>query len=196
MNDLSQTITPKSNQLNADDLLTGPRTIRVTRVSVESSDQPVSIGFEGDDGKPYKPGKSMRRVLCKCWGTNGDSYVGREMTLYCDDSVKWAGQAVGGVRISHLSHIAEPVTLALTETKGKRKMFTVQRLTPAVAKPTVSHWCSEASVKAIETLVGLLNIQPDEVQSWLTRANVSKLAELDETRAEKIITFLNSKLPK
>lgn len=64
MTDLSQTIAPKSDQLNADDLIGGPRTIKVTRVSaMKEPDQPIAIYFEGDNGKPYKPGKSMRRVL-------------------------------------------------------------------------------------------------------------------------------------
>ena len=62
MNDLSQTIAPRSDQLNADDLIGGPRTIKVRQVSIsKGADQPASIFFEGDDGKPYKPGLSMRR---------------------------------------------------------------------------------------------------------------------------------------
>ena len=128
MNDLSETISPKSDQLNADDLITGPKKIRVVGVTVQMGEQPVSIFFEGDNGKPYKPGKSMRRVLCKCWGTNGDAYVGREMVLFCDEQVTWGGKAVGGIRISHLSHITGPIALPLTDKKGSRKLFTVNPL--------------------------------------------------------------------
>ncbi|GLS44417.1 hypothetical protein [Methylobacterium brachythecii] len=129
MTDLSQTIAPKSDQLNADDLIGRPRTIRVTRVSRASEpDQPIAINFEGDGGKPYKPCKSMRRVLVMVWGEKGETYAGRRMTLYRDDSVMFGGQAVGGIRISHVSDIDRAVTMALTVTRTSRKPYTVKPL--------------------------------------------------------------------
>ncbi|MFK5596805.1 hypothetical protein ACFZ8E_07350 [Methylobacterium sp. HMF5984] len=129
MTDLSQTIAPKSDQLNADDLIGGPRTITVTRVSaMKEPDQPIAVYFEGDGGKPYKPGKSMRRVLVRVWGNDGATYVGRRMTLYRDDAVQFGGAAVGGIRISHMSDIARDVTMALTVTRASRKPFTVKPL--------------------------------------------------------------------
>lgn len=129
MTDLSQTIAPKSDQLNADDLIGGPRTIKVTRVSqMREPDQPIAINFEGDGGKPYKPGKSMRRVLVRVWGNDGTTYVGRRMTLYRDDAVQFGGVAVGGIRISHMSDITKDVTMALTVTRANRRPFTVKPL--------------------------------------------------------------------
>lgn len=129
MNDLSQTIAPRSDQLNADDLIGGPRTIKVRQVSIsKGADQPASIFFEGDDGKPYKPGLSMRRVLVKVWGNDTTRYVGRRMTLYRDDKVRFGGVDVGGIRISHMSDIDSVVTMALTDKKGSRKPFTVKPL--------------------------------------------------------------------
>lgn len=130
MTDLSATIAPKSDQLNADDLIVGPKTITITRVTSKpsSEDQPTSIYFEGDNGKPYKPCKSMRRVLIQVWGKDGRAYVGRRMTLYRDPNVMFGGVAVGGIRISHMSHIDEPRTMALTATRASRKPYTVQPL--------------------------------------------------------------------
>ncbi len=127
------TIVPRSDQLNSDDLIGRTLTITVTKVSVEMAEQPVAIFFEGDNGKPYKPGKSMRRVLVKAWGADAKEYIGRSMTLYRDDAVQFGGLAVGGIRISHMSHINGPLTMALTATRGNKKAFTVKPL--AVAKP-------------------------------------------------------------
>lgn len=129
--DLSKTIAPKSDQLNADDLIGGPRTITVTAVKLAAEDQPVSIHFVGDDGKPYKPCKSMRRVLVKAWGPDGSQYPGRSMTLYLDESVRFGGAAVGGIRISHLSHISKSLTMALTATRATKKAYTVGVLAAA-----------------------------------------------------------------
>lgn len=130
MTDMSQFIAPKSDQLNADDLIAGPRTITVTRVTAQpdAAEQPVSIHFEGDNGKPFKPCKSMRRVLVAVWGADSSKYPGRSMTLYRDPSVKFGGIEVGGIRISHATHIDGPQTMALTASRAQRKPYTVQPL--------------------------------------------------------------------
>jgi len=137
MTDLTKTIAPKSDQLNSDDLIGRSMTIRVTKVSLCSEpDQPIAIGFEGDSGKPYKPCKSMRRVLVNVWGGDGNAYAGRSMTIYRDDKVQFGGMAVGGIRISHMSDIKKDVTMALTATRANRKPFTVKPLVDAPSNPT------------------------------------------------------------
>jgi hypothetical protein len=125
MIDISGTIAPKSDQLNADDLIAGSKTITVSDVKLVAEDQPVSISFQGDGGKAYKPCKSMRRILVRAWGSDCAKYVGRSMTLYLDEAVRFGGAAVGGIRISHLSHIDKPLTMALTVTRATKKAFTV-----------------------------------------------------------------------
>lgn len=133
MIDISGTVAPKSDQLNADDLIAGPRTITVTSVRLVAEDQPVAIHYAGDDGKPYKPCKSMRRVLVRAWGADASKYVGRIMTLYLDESVRFGGAAVGGIRISHMSDISGPLTMALTATRAVKKAFTVKPISAAPA---------------------------------------------------------------
>jgi hypothetical protein len=133
MTDLSATIDPKSNQMNADDLISGPKTITITRVSANqsSTEQPIAISYQGDNGKPYFPCKSMRRVLVSVWGKDGAAYAGRSLTLYRDAIVTWGGLAVGGIRISHMSGMDADMTMALTATKQSRKPYTVKRLKDA-----------------------------------------------------------------
>jgi hypothetical protein len=129
---------PKSDQLNADDLIGGPRTITVSGVRANDGgpEQPVSIDFAGDDGKPYKPCKSMRRVMVHVWGADAKQYIGRSMTLYCDPGVQFGGMKVGGIRISHMSHIDKAQTMALTATRAKRAPFTVHPLQTPAPPPT------------------------------------------------------------
>ena len=127
--DMSRVIVPKSNQLNADDLLARPVTIKITKMTLAGEgEQPVSVSFEGDNGKPYKPCKSMARVMVHAWGADAKKYAGRSMTLYCDPSVKWAGMDVGGIRISHMSDIEKPLIMALTSSKGNSKPYTLKHL--------------------------------------------------------------------
>ncbi len=129
MVDMSKTIIAKSDQLNADDLIGKSITVKINKVSgCSDAAQPIAIGYEGDNGKPYKPCKSMRRVLVNVWGTDGLSYIGKSMTLYRDEKVLFGGIAVGGIRISHMSGLDKPMTMALTASKANKKPFTVQPL--------------------------------------------------------------------
>ena len=127
--DLSHTIVPKSDQLNADDLIAGNITITVTDIKAsDSPDQPVTINYENDNGRPYKPCKSMRRVLIQAWGANGKQWIGKSMTLYHDPDVKFGGQAVGGIRISHLSDIDRDMNFMLTVIRARRAAYSVKKL--------------------------------------------------------------------
>lgn len=133
---LRDTIVAKSDQLNADDLLGGNKTITVTAVKRSNSpDQPVAVHFQGDDNKPYKPCKSMRKVLIFAWGENGADWVGRSMTLFNDPEVKFGGVKVGGIRISHLSDIERDIAISLTATKGKKAPVTIKKLTVQKQQP-------------------------------------------------------------
>lgn len=135
--DMTPTIAPKSDQLNADDLIAGPRTVKITGVkaSPSSAEQPVAVYFEGDNGKPYMPCKSMRRVMVAVWGADASQYAGRAMTLYRDPSVTWGGMEVGGIRISHMSGMDQPMVMALTATKKARKPYRVLPLLVEAPKP-------------------------------------------------------------
>lgn len=147
-----QTIVPKSDQLNADDLIGQSLTIKVTDVRFKNGDdQPVSIHFDGDAGKPYKPCKSMRRVLVHAWGADAKNYIGRSMSLCRDPKVQWGGQAVGGIRITHLSDINESLTMALTATRGSRKPYTVNVLA-VTHPPTVQEYEQCSSQAAFDSL--------------------------------------------
>lgn len=129
MNEILKAIQPKSNQLNFDDFIAGQvKVIKITNVKVGDHEQPVSIHYEGDNGKPYKPCKSMTRVLVYVWTADSKKYVGRQLALYGDPNVVFGGQKVGGIRIGAMSHITEPITMALTTTRANRKPYTVKPL--------------------------------------------------------------------
>jgi hypothetical protein len=136
--DITATLAPKSDQLNSDDLIAGPRTITVTKVSAGSVEQPVAIAFEGDNNKPWYPCKSMRRVLVAAWGADAEQYIGRRVTLFRDPAVTYGAIQVGGIRVSHLSHLDGPLSIALTVTRQKRTPYRVQPLAAAPAPAVVT----------------------------------------------------------
>lgn len=180
--DLGATIAPKSDQLNADDLIVGPRTILVTAVKARAStgqgDQPVAVHFEGDGGKPYLPCKSMRRVLVHVWGRDGGAYVGRSMTLFRDESVVFGGAAVGGIRISHMSEMQRSVTLSLTASKASRKPYVVQPLVVAAAPAKAAKKEATAEEKLAKAKATLDTILADIASADDVNAAAAKHADM------------------
>ena len=135
MADLTTTVAPKTDQLNADDFIgKGDRTIKITGVrSMDSRDQPIAISYEGDGGKPWKPCLGMRRVLIELWGPDAAKeaskhYVGRRITLFRDPDIAFGKIVVGGIRISHASDINQEKKIALTVGRARREEFIVKPL--------------------------------------------------------------------
>lgn len=127
--DVSRTIVAKSDQLNADDLVSGPITVQITNVSVVDGDQPVSVSITGGH-QPWKPCKTMRRVLVHGWGADAAQWIGRWMTLYREPTVRFGSDQVGGIRVSAMSDIPRRIEVSLSATKGKKAKHTIDVLKP------------------------------------------------------------------
>ncbi len=169
VSNLRDTIVPKSNQLNSEQLLYGPLTITVTSVARGSDDQPITVHYRGENGRPYLPCKSMRKVLIFAWGEDGNKWVGRSMTLFNDLAVKWAGVAVGGIRISHMTHIEREISLQLTATRGKKEPFIIKMLTPPT-DDRVEKFRAALTKKAGEGLAAIVDAwgkTPDDIKAAL-----------------------------
>lgn len=151
MTDMS--IEPNSEQVNAEDFLGGPMEVTITGHNRGTAEQPVFIDLAEFPGRTYRPGKTMRRMMVAAWGPNPANYAGRRMTLYNDPEVRFGKSAVGGIRISAMSHIDGPVTANLMVSRGKRAPFTVQ--------PLVSYTVDDAAgwLNAAQTL-------PELQQMW------------------------------
>jgi hypothetical protein len=168
---MADVIVPKSDQINADTLLAGPQTFTIREVQIRGGqEQPVSILLDGTD-LAYRPCKSMSRVLVTAWGADAKLYVGRSLTLYRDPSVKWGGLEVGGIRISHLSHIDGKMQMQLTATKGQRKPHIVMPLVVEATPDPAAKWAAQFIAKVASA--------PDRValeQYFQTKS--ARLAEL------------------
>lgn len=149
--DLSRTIIPKSDQLNFEDVQSQSITASIKVVRAGNSEQPVFIDLEGYDGRPYKPSKSMRRVLIGGWGADGHSWVGRSLTLVGDPSVRYGGVAVGGIKISAMSDVEADFSMMLSVSRGKRQEHRVKKLevTKKITDPqAILTWFSENAITA------------------------------------------------
>lgn len=183
--DLTKALAPKSDQANADDFIAGPRTFTVEKVQEGSSEQPVNVHLVEYPGKPFRPSKSMLRVLVAGWSKDTKVWAGRRLTLYRDPDVMWAGEKVGGIRISHMSHLDKPLSVSLTITRGNKKPFRVQPLndapaTPGITQQTWGEINSLAAEKRVENVPAWISEQLGrKLQGWIeiTEAEGDQLLE-------------------
>ena len=191
MIDMSKFVEAKSDQLNSDDLIGAPRTITVTRVTGNDGDQPVSIHYDGDNGKPFKPCKTIRRILLAVWGRHAADYVGRSMTLFRDDGVQFGGLNVGGIRISHMSHIDKETMVVVMKSKGKKAGVKIlplqmeQRQQRHADPNAAANWANEhmAQLGRIDAL--------EDLDAYIAK-NAKTLARLKESRADLHDKVLNA----
>lgn len=126
--DLTESIVPRSDQLNSDDLVSAPAIVTIKDVRAGNAEQPVEVHLDEFPGRPYKPSKSMRRVMVQAWGPEASNYTGRRLKLFRNPEIKFGGMVVGGIEIAAMSHLDKPLSVSLMVTRGKRKPFTVQPL--------------------------------------------------------------------
>lgn len=139
MADVSKAIEPKSDQMNAEDLLGGARTFTITRVVVrDTPDQPMSVWLSDfPQGRPWKPAKTMAKLMALAWSVESDNWVGKRVTLYTDTEVMFGPNKMGGIRISHMSGIGrKPLTANLAATRGRRVPWTVEPIADSAPAPT------------------------------------------------------------
>lgn len=161
------TAEPRSDQWNADDFLGGPRTFTIAGVKEGAAEQKYDIALEGET-RAWRPPLGMLRVLMQAWGDESEVWVGRRVTLYRDQTVKFGSDTLGGIRISHLSHIEGPKNYKVTTTRGKRATFTVQPIKEA-PKPATEPAAIPDEVIS-QTQRALAEGRRDEYLQYLTNA--------------------------
>jgi len=126
--DLSGTIKAKSDQLNVDDMVTGPMMIQVEGVTLTNDPkQSVHIYYYGCENKPFKPCLTVRRIIIALWGKDGNQWANRWLNLYVDASVSFGKQKnIGGIRVDGMSHINSTATISLTVRRGMKQHFTIK----------------------------------------------------------------------
>lgn len=143
--DLAEAMAPKSDQMNGDDLLVSPRTVTIKAVRIVGGEQPVVVDLV-EFPRPWKPSKSMLRVMAdrSVWGPHESKWAGGRLTLFRNPEIKFGGDKVGGIRISHISGITKKTTVVITVSKGRKGPYVVDPLpdsaptSPPVAEETVA----------------------------------------------------------
>lgn len=181
--DISKAIEPRSDQQNFDDYLAGPRTVTVESVD-RDAEQRVSIHLVEYPGRPFKPSKTNLRLIAQGWGVESSQWVGRQLILAGDPTVRFGGQQVGGIRVAALSHIDKPFTANLTATRGKRTPYKVAVLTTAPAPPTPRQ-------QMFELLKGQGMTDKDSIIAYVIETLARDVQSSQELTDDDVTTILN-----
>ena len=180
MNDMSATIVAKSDQINAGDLKGISRTVTIKEVRIKAGeDQPVSILIEGD-AKAFRPCKGVRRLLVRVWGADASKYIGQSLTLFCDPTVTWAGKEEGGIRVSHMTGLDEPIVEYMRTSRAATKPYKILPLqTQRATQP------DDAAAKwAAQFINNLRAATSADAVNALRDSKQARLAELQTKRPD------------
>ncbi len=185
---LTEALAPRSDQLNADDLIAGPRVLTISSVRAvkDGRETKLILNYEGDNGKPFKPCKTMGRAMVLAWGITPENFEqefpGKSIRVFRDPEVTFGADGkVGGIRISHMSHIDGPKTIKLTVSQGKKRDFAFHPLVrEAQRQPgpnAAANWANEhmSRLGQIDT--------PDDLAAHIA-AGAKSVAKLETTRPD------------
>lgn len=186
--DISDTLAPDSQQLDAIELAGGPRVFTIESVTKGSVEQPVNVHLV-DFPRAWRPSKGMRRVLAACWGTDSSVWPGRRVELYLDPDVTFGKEKPGGTRIRALSHIDKPKTIPLLIARGKSAAYTVQPLDDG---PEPLSKAQSDRLFALFTAAGLDKDAALELCSQETGRTIRSTKALTSDEADRIIAALDT----
>lgn len=177
MLDVTSMNVSKADQLNAIDLAGGDLVATITGVRATGDPkQPLIVRLDSW-GQPWKPCKSVRRLLAAMWSTDAEVWVGRRLKLYMEPTVIYAGEAVGGVRVREASHIEKPFVIMLPKSSKSRERVTVGVLADVFAH-TIEDYCK------------LHEIEPSAVDAWLASKGKPPLAEVTPDKRDALARYL------
>lgn len=179
------TAEPRSDQWNSDDFIGGPRTFTIAGVTVGKAEQKYDIELVEGGGRSWRPPLTMLRLLISAWGDEASEWVGRKVTLYRDPAVRFGSDAVGGIRISHMTDLPDgkKFSIPLTSQRGRRALVSVEPLVESA--PTTEPTAAQvAECTDLDTLGGMWRASGGERRAQIEdRVAELKAAADDEAGA-------------
>ncbi len=184
MLDLSSAWQVKSDRLNADDIVGLTPTVTVRAVDWPKGGQP-RIHLDQYPERPYCPSAGMGRVMREVWGSDGEAWIGRRLTLFHKPDVEFNKERTGGIRILAMSHMDRPRTFEVKEKRGLRVPYAIKPITDAdVPEPTPEPW--QAQWQAITNALTAAGYEGDGPALLVTAGQVigSEWAHPNQISAE------------
>ena len=172
------TAEPRSDQLNADDLIGSSRIVTIAGVRAGTAEQKYDIMLAGET-RVWRPPVTVVRILLAAWGDESDVWVGRSAARARAPPGRGGPAPPGGIRGRARSHIDKRMSVAVQEKRGKRKMHVVEVLTDVPAPTAEVPTLADAQIDAATTtdeLRGMWSAATPEQQQRI-KARVAEMGE-------------------
>lgn len=150
------TAEPRSDQLNADDFVGRSATFTIAGVRVGKAEQKYDIDLVEVEGRAWRPPLTVLRLLLAAWGDEAGDWVGRKVTLYRDETVAFGKDVVGGIRVSHMSHLPDnkPFETRVTTKRGRRAPLRVEPIVESQPspEPTAEQVAAETNIDTLTAM--------------------------------------------
>jgi hypothetical protein len=193
------TAEPRSDQWNADDFIGSPRTFTIAKVKPGSAEQKYDIELVEGEGRVWRPPLTILRLLMAAWGDEANDWIGRRVTLYRDETVRFGPDAVGGIRVSHMSHLPGNKTFEtrITSARGRKSKVSVEPLSDtdraATASPRPEGAYTPDHERVIKGHMERAHIPPARVLELARQTagrDVKSARELSSVEADALIVLL------
>lgn len=175
------TAEPRSDQINADDLIGAPMTVTIKAIHPGKAEQKYDIELVEVENRAWRPPVTVLRILLAAWGDEAKDWIGQRVTLYRDDSVRFGPEAVGGIRVSHMTGLTDgkPMDVRVSTSRGKRATVRIQPLTEAPTVTPVTPALTDRIESAVIAFEGL-DVSRDQLAAFVGKPeNEWTAADLD-----------------
>lgn len=178
------TAEPRSDQWNYDDFIGGPRTFTIAGVKPGAAEQKYDIELVEGEGRVWRPPLTVLRVLIGAWGNDAADWAGKQVTLYGDPAIRFGKEAVGGIRVSHMSGLPnnKPFEIRVTAARGKRALVRVEPITdtpkPAAKQPPEQVTKAITAFESIGVTVAQLETKLGKTTADWTPEDVQQLGQI------------------
>ena len=181
-------ITIKSDRMNYEDFITGPQSFTIERLGKKNDqgNDRLLIFMKGRPDTPFWVPKGMAKCLANPsgWGNAPFSeWIGRSMTLFGEPTVVYGGKELGGVRISHISHIDAPYTTKISLRRGVRIDYEIQKM--ASDLPVAALYSAEKFDTALPAMLSTIKSGKMTLMQVIARCQQTGTLTADQLRQLK-----------
>lgn len=178
---LAKACEPKSDQLNADDLMFAPVDVTIVKVKPGNKEQPIVIEL-ANGVRPYKPCKTMIRLLRTHFGDNAQDWINQQLILFRDPEAEYGGVKMGGIRISHATGLTAPKTFIITIRRGWRREYTLLPMPYVV--DVIKEIAAAKTPEELAVIGQILQGKSDAIKATVRGAYAARKKLLEATKGE------------
>jgi len=109
------------------------------------------------------------------------------LTLFRDPTIRWAGQEVGGVSISHMTDMSDDTRFLLTSSRGQKKAMKIEHLKVKSKEEQAEERKNKASAWVSQSKLEISGLDSGKaINKWMADKSqvIESLSKYDDLRSD------------